>query len=98
MAVVALDRSSEVEVKFQSHHWPCWGNTRVVDELETQRDVYKYLHDQSVHLMNQGYVGEEIAEMIRLPPRARAQLVHPGLLRHDAAQLASRVPALHGLV
>ena len=83
----------EVEVKFQSHHWPCWGNARVVDELQMQRDVYKYLHDQSVHLMNQGYVGEEIAEMIRLPPeleRNWSTRGYYGTMRHNSRAVYQR--------
>lgn len=56
-----------VEVKFQSHHWPRWGNESIVDYFKKQRDLYKYVHDQSVRLMNQGYIGEEISEMIQLP-------------------------------
>ncbi|HET9876832.1 MAG TPA: alkyl sulfatase dimerization domain-containing protein [Mycobacterium sp.] len=58
----------ETEVKFQSHHWPMWGNAKVIDYWKRQRDLYKYMHDQSVRLMNQGYVGPEIAEEIALPP------------------------------
>jgi alkyl sulfatase BDS1-like metallo-beta-lactamase superfamily hydrolase len=58
----------DIDVKFQSHHWPVWGNARIVDYLKKQRDLYKYIHDQSVHLMNQGLVGSEIAEQIKLPP------------------------------
>lgn len=57
----------QVEVKFQSHHWPMWGSETIVDYFKKQRDLYKYVHDQSVRLMNQGYTGEEISEMISLP-------------------------------
>lgn len=59
---------SDVEVKFQSHHWPMWGHDRIIDYFEKQRDVYKYIHDQSVRLMNEGYVGTEISEALKLPP------------------------------
>lgn len=57
----------DIEVKFQSHHWPIWDNARVVDYLEKQRDLYKFIHDRTVNLMNKGYTGEEIAEQIKLP-------------------------------
>jgi alkyl sulfatase BDS1-like metallo-beta-lactamase superfamily hydrolase len=56
------------EFKFQAHHWPMWGNAKIVDYWKKTRDIYKYLHDQSVNLMNKGYTGAEIAEMIKLPP------------------------------
>lgn len=56
------------EVKFQSHHWPMWGHDKVIDYWKKQRDMYKYMHDQSVRMMNQGLVGSEIAEEIQFPP------------------------------
>ena len=58
----------EVEVVFASHHWPTWGNERVVEFLSIQRDLYAYLHDQTLRMMNKGLVGPEIAEEIVLPP------------------------------
>jgi alkyl sulfatase BDS1-like metallo-beta-lactamase superfamily hydrolase len=56
------------EVLFSGHHWPCWGSERIVDYLEKQRDLYTYLHDQTLRLLNQGLTGPEIAERIELPP------------------------------
>jgi alkyl sulfatase BDS1-like metallo-beta-lactamase superfamily hydrolase len=58
----------EVEVAFASHHWPTWDNERVVAFLSSQRDLYAYLHDQTLRLLNKGLVGAEIAEEITLPP------------------------------
>jgi linear primary-alkylsulfatase len=55
------------DVVFAQHHWPRWGGDRVVEFLKGQRDVYKYLQDQSLRLMNQGYTMSEVAEMIELP-------------------------------
>ena len=59
------DRS---EVLFAGHNWPCWGRERIVELLEKQRDLYAYLHDQTLRLLNKGYTGIEIAEQIELPP------------------------------
>ena len=59
---------NDVEVVFASHHWPMWGNERVVDFLATQRDLYAYVHDQTLRMMNKGLTGPEIAEEIQLPP------------------------------
>jgi alkyl sulfatase BDS1-like metallo-beta-lactamase superfamily hydrolase len=56
------------DVLFAGHHWPCWGGEQIVDYLEKQRDLYTYLHDQTLRLMNQGLTGPEIAEAIELPP------------------------------
>ncbi|WP_255622070.1 alkyl/aryl-sulfatase [Pseudonocardia sp. DSM 110487] len=59
---------TRTDVAFASHHWPTWGRERVVSFLSTQRDLYAYLHDQTLRLLNQGFTGVEIAEMIELPP------------------------------
>ncbi|MET0780911.1 MAG: alkyl sulfatase dimerization domain-containing protein [Microbacterium sp.] len=56
------------DVAFASHHWPTWTGERIVEFLGTQRDLYAYLHDQTLRLLNQGYQGAEIAEMFELPP------------------------------
>ncbi|MFM9370881.1 alkyl/aryl-sulfatase [Streptomyces sp. Da 82-17] len=56
------------DVAFASHHWPTWGNVTIVELLTHQRDLYGYLHDQTVRLINQGRTGTEIAETFRLPP------------------------------
>jgi len=58
----------EADVLFAGHHWPCWGSRRIVDFLGKQRDLYAYLHDQTLRLLNRGYTGPEIAEEIELPP------------------------------
>jgi alkyl sulfatase BDS1-like metallo-beta-lactamase superfamily hydrolase len=63
----------ELEVVFCSHHWPTWGRERAVAFLAMQRDMYLYLHDQTLRLINQGYTGAEIAEMIELPPALERQ-------------------------
>jgi alkyl sulfatase BDS1-like metallo-beta-lactamase superfamily hydrolase len=62
----------DLEVVFASHHWPTWGRERAVEFLATQRDMYLYLHDQTLRLINQGYVGSEIAEMLEMPPALAA--------------------------
>jgi alkyl sulfatase BDS1-like metallo-beta-lactamase superfamily hydrolase len=56
------------DVLFASHHWPRWGREGAIELLEKQRDLYGYLHDQTLRLLNKGYVGSEIAEMLELPP------------------------------
>ncbi|WP_415957322.1 alkyl/aryl-sulfatase [Streptomyces sp. 021-4] len=56
------------DVAFASHHWPTWGRENVRDFLTTQRDLYAYLHDQTLRLLNAGLTGPEIAETIQLPP------------------------------
>jgi alkyl sulfatase BDS1-like metallo-beta-lactamase superfamily hydrolase len=69
----ALDLfGDKADVVFASHHWPTWGARELRDFLEVQRDLYAYLHDQTLRMMNQGYVGAEIAELIQLPPALEA--------------------------
>lgn len=57
----------EAEVMFVTHNWPRFDNEAVVETLETQRDMYRYIHDQTLHLINQGYTMDEISHMITLP-------------------------------
>ncbi len=56
-----------LEVEFASHHWPMWGRDRVANYLKKQRDLYKFIHDQTLRLANLGYTKEEIAEQLKLP-------------------------------
>ncbi|MER7695836.1 alkyl sulfatase dimerization domain-containing protein [Streptomyces sp. NPDC096095] len=56
------------DVAFASHHWPVWGRDRVLTFLSEQRDLYAYLHDQTLRMLNQGLTGAEIAEEIAMPP------------------------------
>ncbi len=65
----ALERyGDKTDVVFASHHWPTWGNEDVKHFLGVQRDLYGYLHDQTLRMLNQGLNGAEIAEVIELPP------------------------------
>ena len=57
----------EVEVSFGTHHWPTWGNEEIVSFWENQRDLYRYLHDQTLYLAAKGYTPTEIAERMKLP-------------------------------
>lgn len=57
----------EVEYSVGSHHWPTWGNENIVEYWEKQRDMYRFIHDQTLRLANNGYTPIEIAEMLTLP-------------------------------
>ena len=63
----AIRQFSSAEVYFGSHHWPIWGQQAVVDFLEKQRDMYKYIHDQTLRLAARGETPREIAEQLKLP-------------------------------
>ena len=65
----AIDTFADrADVVFASHHWPTWGKDRIVEFLSLQRDLYAYLHDQTLRQLNQGFTGIEIAENFQLPP------------------------------
>jgi alkyl sulfatase BDS1-like metallo-beta-lactamase superfamily hydrolase len=69
----AIDTFADrADVVFASHHWPTWGSARVVEFLSLQRDLYAYLHDQTLRLLNQGHTGAEIAETLQMPPALEA--------------------------
>ena len=73
-----LDESIELfgeesDALFAGHHWPRWGSERIVDYLRKQRDLYAYLHDQTLRLLNRGLTGREIAEGLELPPELAAE-------------------------
>jgi alkyl sulfatase BDS1-like metallo-beta-lactamase superfamily hydrolase len=77
----------DMEVEFASHHWPMWGNARIVDYLKAQRDTYRYIHDQTLRLANEGHTPQEIAEEIELPASLRDRFANRGYygtVRHDA--------------
>ncbi|MEU6846284.1 alkyl sulfatase dimerization domain-containing protein [Streptomyces sp. NPDC046716] len=57
-----------VDVAFASHHWPTWGGSEITELLSSQRDLYAYMHDQTLRMINVGMTGREIAEAIELPP------------------------------
>ncbi|EUA85245.1 metallo-beta-lactamase superfamily protein [Mycobacterium ulcerans str. Harvey] len=68
----AIDTFADrTDVVFASHHRPTWGREGIVEFLSLQRDLYAYLHDQTLRLLNQGYTGIEIAENFRMPRRWR---------------------------
>ncbi|BBX94548.1 MBL fold metallo-hydrolase [Mycolicibacterium boenickei] len=81
------------DVKFQSHHWPMWGNEKVIDYFKRVRDMYKYIHDQSVRMMNTGMIGSEIAEAISLPPELNnfwPDRGYYGTLKHNSRAVYQR--------
>ncbi|EPF4226005.1 alkyl/aryl-sulfatase [Vibrio parahaemolyticus] len=83
----------DVQVKFQSHHWPMWGQEDIVKYFKKQRDMYKYTHDQTVRLMNQGYIGSEISEMIEFPDeigKTWSSRGYYGTLRHNSRAVYQR--------
>ncbi len=70
----AIDLFADVtDTCFASHHWPRWGADDVRGYLEQQRDVYRWLHDQTMRRANLGFTAVEIAEDLDLPPSLQSQ-------------------------
>ncbi len=75
----AIDRwGKRADVVFASHHWPTWGRQPALAYLEAQRDLYKYVHDQTLRLANHGYTMAEIAEQLELPPALAKRFANRG--------------------
>ena len=76
---IALDRiGGDVQILINQHQWPVWGNGRARTNLADHRDLYKYIHDQTLRMMNAGMAPREIAETLKLPPGLEKDwAVHP---------------------
>ncbi|TFV56709.1 MBL fold metallo-hydrolase [Mycobacterium sp. PS03-16] len=90
----AIDTFADrADVVFASHHWPTWGRENIVQYLSLQRDLYAYLHDQTLRQLNQGHTGIEIAENFQMPPAlARAWHTHGyyGSVNHNVKAIYQR--------
>jgi alkyl sulfatase BDS1-like metallo-beta-lactamase superfamily hydrolase len=81
------------DVMLASHHWPSWGAEEVRQKLRNQRDVYRYVHDQTLRLANQGYTMDEIAELIGEPDFAATDFGtrgYYGTFEHNAKAVYQR--------
>lgn len=82
----SLAQAAQAEVVFNQHHWPVWGRARIDDFIGKQRDVYRYIHDQTVRQMNAGLTGPEIADTLQLPQALQDHLNvrgYYGTVRHN---------------
>lgn len=82
----SLAHTAGAEVVFNQHHWPVWGQARIREFIEMQRDSYQFIHDQTVRGMNAGLTAPEIAETLQMPQALQDHLnVHGyyGTLRHN---------------
>ena len=78
---------ADAEVLVGQHHWPVWGGVRIRDYLAKQRDLYKYIHDQTVRMMNHGMAAAEISEVLVLPKSLAQEWQNRdyyGAVRHNA--------------
>ena len=95
----AIERyGDKTEVVIAQHHWPMWGKERIVSFLKKQRDLYKFIHDQSVRLLNHGLTPTEIAEQAEVAAGARERMGRARLLRHAEPQRQGGLSILSRLV
>jgi alkyl sulfatase BDS1-like metallo-beta-lactamase superfamily hydrolase len=83
----------KTDVVIAQHHWPTWGQQNVVTFLKKQRDLYKYIHDQTLRLANQGYTMLEIGEMVTLPASIAQEWYNRGYygsVNHDVKAVYQR--------
>lgn len=83
----------KIEVLFAQHHWPKWGNENIIPYMENQRDQFKYLHDQSLNLMNSGYTMVDLAEIVTVPEAIAKQWYNRGYygsVNHDSKAVYQR--------
>lgn len=81
------------DVVFAQHHWPIWGTENIVNFLSKQRDLYKYIHDQTLHMMNQGYTMTEVGNRLQLPPSLSSEWYNRGYygsVSHNAKAVYQR--------
>lgn len=79
------------EIMFASHHWPRWGADDVKGFLRKQRDMYRYIHDQTMRHANHGLTPLEIAELVEFPEEYRTEAHTTGYYGH----LAHNVKAVY---
>jgi alkyl sulfatase BDS1-like metallo-beta-lactamase superfamily hydrolase len=84
---------ADTDVVFAQHNWPRWGTADISEFLANQRDLYKYLHDQSLRLANHGYTMTEIGEQLALPAGLAQQWYshgYYGSVNHNAKAVYQR--------
>ncbi|HUD35147.1 MAG TPA: alkyl sulfatase dimerization domain-containing protein [Variovorax sp.] len=79
------------DILIAQHHWPVAGNARVVSLMRQQRDMYKFIHDQSLRLLDRGHTADEIAGTLRMP----ASLDHVWSARGYYGTLRYNAKAVH---
>jgi alkyl sulfatase BDS1-like metallo-beta-lactamase superfamily hydrolase len=83
----AIERwGADAEVIIAQHHWPTWGNENIVKLMKGQRDMYRYINDQTLRMANKGLTRDEIAAEFTLPESLEKQWAsrgYYGSVSHD---------------
>lgn len=90
----ALSRyGKDAEVVFQSHNWPHWENKAIGEYMENTAAMYKFINDQTLMYINQGYNSDEIAHKIKLPEKLEKNWYtrqYYGTVAHNARAVYQR--------
>lgn len=84
---------ARTDVVIAQHQWPTWGQERAVGYIADQRDMFKYIHDQSLRLADEGYTMTEISEQIQLPDTIGKKWYNRGYygsVNHDSKAVYQR--------
>ncbi len=87
----------QTDVLFASHHWPVWNSEKVIRYLKDQRDMYRYLNDQTLRMLNKGYTGVEIAEVFQMP-RGWPKSGGAAAITARSATTSRSLQSVHGMV
>lgn len=89
-----ISYGERTEVVFAQHHWPTWGREDIRTFLADQRDMYQYIHDQTLRLANLGMTPLEIADTLQTLPPGLARKWHArgyyGTLSHNVRAVYQR--------
>ncbi|MFV0524874.1 MAG: alkyl/aryl-sulfatase [Acidimicrobiales bacterium] len=83
----------QTDIAFASHHWPRFGHDDAVVFIRRQRDVYRWIHDQTMRLANRGLTAPEIAETLEMPgcfARHGDTRGYYGTVKHNARAVYQR--------
>jgi alkyl sulfatase BDS1-like metallo-beta-lactamase superfamily hydrolase len=92
--IALAEYGDKTDVLLAQHHWPTWGKDRVGNLLRKQRDLYKYINDQTIRLINHGYTPSEIAETLKLPASLSSEWSERqfyGTVSHDSRAVYQRM-------
>jgi alkyl sulfatase BDS1-like metallo-beta-lactamase superfamily hydrolase len=92
--IALAEYGDKTDVLLAQHHWPTWGQDRVENLLRKQRDLYKYINDQTIRLINHGYPPSEIAETLKLPASLSSEWSERqfyGTVSHDSKAVYQRM-------
>ena len=85
--------AGRADVMLAQHHWPTWGSDEITRVLGKQRDLYKFINDQTLRLLNQGYTPDEIGQELELPPSLAGEWFargYYGTVSHNARAVYQR--------